>query len=79
MSAAPTTEQPVRMTRHYAAARLLALGPLTFRDFHIITGWPFQEAQWVLAELVRAKVATYRNRINQEADGREYYLARDAS
>jgi hypothetical protein len=28
------------MKRTYAAARLLELGPLTFRDFRDITGWP---------------------------------------
>lgn len=74
MSQWQAADIPQRFTRRYCAARLLALGPLTLRDFHVITGWSFQDAQQVLAELVRAKVATYRNRVNQEADGREYYL-----
>lgn len=30
---------------------LLALGPLSFRDFHSITGWPYEVARKVISHL----------------------------
>lgn len=40
------------MTRTYAARQLLALGPLSFREFMEITGWPFKTCRRVLSYLV---------------------------
>lgn len=39
------------MTRTHAARMLLALGPLSFRDFHAITGWPYEVARKVISHL----------------------------
>jgi hypothetical protein len=39
------------MTRAHAARQLLALGPLSFRDFHAITGWPYAVARSVISYL----------------------------
>lgn len=40
------------MTKTYAARRLLALGPLTFREFYEITGWRYKQAQSVIERLL---------------------------
>lgn len=39
------------MTRVHAAKQLLALGPLTFREFAEITGWPRRTCSATLAYL----------------------------
>ena len=39
------------MSRAHAARQLLALGPLSFRDFHTITGWPYEVARRVISRL----------------------------
>jgi hypothetical protein len=39
------------MTRAHVAQRLLALGPLSFREFREITGWPYKTARWVISYL----------------------------
>lgn len=44
------------MTRAHAARMLLALGPLSFRDFHAITGWPREECRRVLTRLQQRRV-----------------------
>lgn len=43
------------MTRHYAAMALLGLGALSFGRFVSITGWPVDECQQVLRDLLEAK------------------------
>lgn len=45
------------MTRTYAAKRLLEHGPLTFREFHAITGWTKKQAQSTIAALINTEVA----------------------
>lgn len=40
------------MTRTHAAMQLLAHGPLTFREFAAITGWPSAACRGVLSYLV---------------------------
>lgn len=40
------------MTRAHATRQLLALGPLTFRDYWQITGWPEKIARKVLGRQV---------------------------
>lgn len=40
------------MTRTYAALRLLELGPLTFREFAEITGWPVKASRRVWKHLL---------------------------
>lgn len=39
------------MSRTHAARMLLALGPLSFRDFHAITGWTARQCTRVLNNL----------------------------
>jgi hypothetical protein len=39
------------MTRAHAARQLLALGPLSFREFVAITGWPAKTCRGVLSYL----------------------------
>jgi hypothetical protein len=39
------------MTRTYAARRLLELGPLEFREFVQITGWPYRVCRKVISHL----------------------------
>lgn len=56
------------MTRPYAAVRLLAHGPLTFRQFRVITGWPAHVADLVLRRLTDFGRVTIRN-----IDGRRHY------
>jgi hypothetical protein len=46
------------MTRVHAARRLLEHGPLTFREFHEITGWPRLVAVRALWNLVESGEAT---------------------
>ena len=40
------------MTRTYAALRLLELGPLTFREFAEITGWPVKASRRIWKHLL---------------------------
>ena len=40
-----------RMSRTYAALRLLEHGPLSLKHFAMITGWPYQSAFRVLEQL----------------------------
>ena len=47
------------MTRTYAAKRLLEHGPLTFREFVQITGWPAKVAKNALFALVELGIARY--------------------
>lgn len=42
------------MSRAHAARQLLALGPLTFREFVEITGWPRRAARYWLDVLIKA-------------------------
>ena len=58
------------MTRAYAALRLLEHGPLTFRDFVEITGWPAMECRWTWRYLAEAGYAT-----TIEIDGRRAMVA----
>ena len=39
------------MTRTYAAKRLFEHGPLTFREFVVVTGWPMKQAAATLEAL----------------------------
>ena len=39
------------MTRAHAARGLLADGPLSFREFHEMTGWPYKVARKVISYL----------------------------
>jgi hypothetical protein len=39
------------VTKTYAARRLLEHGPLSMRDFHAITGWPYTVARKVISYL----------------------------
>lgn len=39
------------MTRAHAARQLLALGPLSMRDFRAITGWPAKVSRKVISSL----------------------------
>jgi len=43
------------MTKIHAARQLLALGPLSFREFYEITGWEFSTCRQVLSKLVDGK------------------------
>lgn len=40
------------MTRPYIGRKLLEHGPLTFAEFHAITGWQKWQAKYVLERLV---------------------------
>ncbi len=42
------------MTRAYAARKLLELGPLEFREFVAITGWPYRVCRGVISHLQAA-------------------------
>ena len=44
------------MTRTYAARKLLALGPLTLREFADITGWPYRVVRGTISHLQQAGV-----------------------
>lgn len=56
------------MTKIHAARQLLALGPLSFREFMEITGWPFSTCRQVLSKLVDVKGEV-------ERLGRRYWLS----
>lgn len=43
------------MTRAYIARKLLEHGPLTFAEFHAITGWEKWQAKDALDKLARRK------------------------
>ena len=55
------------MTKIHAARQLLALGPLSFREFYEITGWEFSTCRQVLSKLVDGKGEVLRL-------GRRYWL-----
>jgi len=55
------------MTRRHAALQLLALGPLQFREFVEITGWPARVCTQTLYELSCWELA--------RRDGRVWRLA----
>ena len=55
------------MTRTYAAKRLLEHGPLSFREFVEITGWPSRKCTRTLDNLSQTGVA--------RLDGRLWTLA----
>lgn len=44
------------MSRAYVARQLLALGPLSLREFHAITGWPYSVARRVISYLQQCGV-----------------------
>lgn len=42
----------IEMTRTYAAKRLLEHGPLSYKEFHEITGWTKQHAYTTLQNML---------------------------
>jgi DNA-binding transcriptional regulator GbsR (MarR family) len=59
------------MTRTEAAHRLLALGPLTFKAFHEITGWPRSSAYAVLSQLARVGIV---RRVSHRGTNHAYFF-----
>ena len=47
------------MTHTHAALQLLALGPLTFREFVAVTGWPYKTARGVISYLQQSGRAVW--------------------
>lgn len=69
-----------RMTRQYAAIRLLELGPLRFPEFAAITGWPASAAAAVLQHLrSQGLVVSARVSARREAGTAVYRLAERGS
>lgn len=67
------------MTRTHAARQLLAHGPLSFRQFAEITGWPRAACRRVLAYLVHDRgEAELQNRIYRMTDGTDLPSLPDA-
>lgn len=58
-----------RMTRTYAARRLLEHGALTSSEVKTIAGWPAPIVATVLGRLASSGEVTVRN-----VDGRRYYM-----
>lgn len=50
------------MTRTHAALQLLAHGPLRFKEFQSITGWPAKRCKWVLQYLDERRFDVRRNK-----------------
>jgi hypothetical protein len=64
-----------RMTRTYAAKRLLEHGPLTAAQFIEITGWKERTCRRTLQQLLDTKVATIWNPQRLRHATRHYALA----